>query len=67
PRVRGLMVGFTIGDRAAELSAECQKNGVLINVAADGNIRLVPPLVISNEEIARAVEVINEAADTLGI
>jgi len=27
----------------------------------------VPPLVISNEEIARAVEVINEAADTLGI
>ena len=67
PRVRGLMVGFTIGERAAELSAECQKNGVLINVAADGNIRLVPPLVISNEEIARAVEVINEAADTLGI
>ena len=67
PRVRGLMVGFTIGDRAAELAAECQNHGVLINVAADGNIRLVPPLVISAEEISRAVEVINEAADTLGI
>ncbi|MBQ4597951.1 MAG: aminotransferase class III-fold pyridoxal phosphate-dependent enzyme, partial [Methanocorpusculum sp.] len=67
PRVRGLMIGFTIGDRAAELAAECQNNGVLINVAADGNIRLVPPLIISDEEIARAVEVINEAADTLGI
>ena len=67
PRVRGLMVGFTIGDRAGELAAECQKNGVLINVAADGNVRLVPPLVISAEEIARAVEVINAAADTLGI
>ncbi|MBO5002755.1 acetylornithine/succinylornithine family transaminase, partial [Methanocorpusculaceae archaeon] len=51
PRVRGLMVGFTIGDRAAELAAECQNHGVLINVAADGNIRLVPPLVISAEEI----------------
>ncbi len=67
PRVRGLMIGFTIGDRAGELAAECQKNGVLINVAADGNIRLVPPLVISTEEIARAVEVINEAADTLNL
>lgn len=67
PRARGLMVGFTLGDSAQALAAECQKNGVLINVAADGNIRLVPPLVISNEEISRAIEVINAAADTLGI
>jgi len=67
PRARGLIIGFTIGEKAQELADACLKRGVLINVAADGNIRLVPPLVISNEEINRAVEVINEAADSIGI
>jgi len=67
PRVRGLIIGFTIGDKAQDLADACLKRGVLINVAADGNIRLVPPLVISNKEINHAVEVINEAADSLGI
>ncbi|HJJ32002.1 MAG TPA: acetylornithine/succinylornithine family transaminase [Methanocorpusculum sp.] len=67
PRVRGLMVGFTIGEKAAELADRCMKRGVLINVAADGNIRLVPPLVISEAEIRHATGVINEAADKIGI
>ncbi|HXW98828.1 MAG TPA: aspartate aminotransferase family protein, partial [Methanomicrobiales archaeon] len=35
--------------------------GVLVNCAADGNIRLVPPLVIRDEEIDAAVGVIHEA------
>ncbi len=67
PRVRGLMIGFTLGETAAALAAECKKRGVLINVAGDGNIRLVPPLIISDTEIAHAVEVINESADSLSI
>jgi len=32
-----------------------------VNCAADGNLRLVPPLVITDEEIDTAVGVINEA------
>ncbi|MDD1692604.1 MAG: aspartate aminotransferase family protein, partial [Methanoregula sp.] len=35
--------------------------GVLVNCAADGNLRLVPPLVISDEEIDRVVRVIHGA------
>jgi acetylornithine/N-succinyldiaminopimelate aminotransferase len=61
PRVRGLMIGITVGEKCPEVQAECLKNGVLVNCAADGNLRLVPPLVISDAEIDRAVKVIDGA------
>ncbi|MDD3620809.1 MAG: aspartate aminotransferase family protein [Methanofollis sp.] len=61
PRQVGLMIGFTVGDRCAEVQHYCAEHGVFINCAADGNIRLVPPLVITDEEIDTAVGVINEA------
>lgn len=61
PRGRGLMVGITIGDRCPDVQRTCAERGVLINCASDGNIRLVPPLVITDEEIDQAVEVINGA------
>jgi acetylornithine/N-succinyldiaminopimelate aminotransferase len=59
PRVRGLMIGMTIGDKCPEVQKKCAEQGVLVNCAADGNLRLVPPLVISDAEIDRVVEVIN--------
>jgi acetylornithine/N-succinyldiaminopimelate aminotransferase len=34
---------------------------VLVNCAADGNLRLVPPLIISNAEIDQVVGVIDGA------
>jgi acetylornithine/N-succinyldiaminopimelate aminotransferase len=61
PRVRGLMVGITLGQRCPEVQKRCAARGVLINCAADGNIRLVPPLVIRDDEIDAAIEVIHEA------
>jgi acetylornithine/N-succinyldiaminopimelate aminotransferase len=61
PRVRGLMVGITIGEACPEIQKRCTARGVLINCAADGNIRLVPPLVIREDEIDAAIEVIHEA------
>jgi acetylornithine/N-succinyldiaminopimelate aminotransferase len=61
PRVRGLMVGITLGQRCPEVQKRCAARGVLINCAADGNIRLVPPLVILEDEIDAAIEVIHEA------
>lgn len=67
PRVAGLMVGVTIGEKCAAIQQRCAENGVLINCAADGNIRLVPPLVITMEEIDRAVQVINEALTAEGL
>src|SRR5512136_48287 len=61
PRVRGLMIGITIGDKCPEIQKKCAEQGVLVNCAADGNLRLVPPLTISDAEIDRVVKVINGA------
>jgi acetylornithine/N-succinyldiaminopimelate aminotransferase len=61
PRVRGLMIGVPVGERCPTVQKECAKNGVLVNCAADGNLRLVPPLVISKDEIDQALGVINGA------
>jgi acetylornithine/N-succinyldiaminopimelate aminotransferase len=59
PRVRGLMIGMSIGDKCPEVQKSCANQGVLVNCAADGNLRLVPPLVITDAEIDRVVSVIN--------
>ena len=61
PRVRGLMIGITVGQACPEIQKRCAARGVLINCAADGNLRLVPPLVIGEDEIDAAIEVIHEA------
>lgn len=63
PRSRGLMIGLTLGDRCAEVRDTCKEHGVLINCAADGNLRLVPPLVITPEEIETVTGVILAALD----
>jgi acetylornithine/N-succinyldiaminopimelate aminotransferase len=67
PRIFGLMIGITVGEKCAAVQKRCMENGVLINCAADGNIRLVPPLVITDEEIDRAVQVIDEALGAQGL
>jgi acetylornithine/N-succinyldiaminopimelate aminotransferase len=61
PRARGLMIGVSVGVRCSEVQKYCAGAGVLVNCAADGNLRLVPPLVISNQEIDRAASVIRDA------
>ncbi len=59
PRVRGLMIGLTVGDTCPDIQKKCAEAGLIVNCAADGNLRLVPPLVISDTEIDFAVKVLN--------
>ncbi len=61
PRVRGLMIGITLGDRCGAVAKACEGEGVLVNCAADGNLRLVPPLVIEDDEIDRVCAVLHAA------
>ena len=61
PRVRGLMIGITLGDRCGVVAEACADAGVLVNGAADGNLRLVPPLVIADDEIDRVSSILHEA------
>lgn len=65
PRVRGLMVGFTAGEKAPAIAEYCREHGVLINVAGGENIRIVPPMVINNREIDYAIAIINEATESV--
>jgi acetylornithine/N-succinyldiaminopimelate aminotransferase len=58
------MIGISLGERCMEIQKKCAGEGVLVNCAADGNLRLVPPLVISEEEIDRVVRVIHGALGT---
>jgi acetylornithine/N-succinyldiaminopimelate aminotransferase len=55
------MIGISIGDTCPDIQKKCAEQGVLVNCAADGNLRLVPPLVISDAEIDRVVRVIDGA------
>lgn len=59
PRVRGLMIGLTVGDKCPDIQKKCAEAGLIVNCAADGNLRLVPPLVITDAEIDFAVKVLN--------
>ena len=61
PRVAGLLIGMSIGDRCPGVRDACKDRGVLVNCAADGNLRLMPPLVITDTEIDRAVEAVKGA------
>jgi len=61
PRVRGLMIGITVGEKCPQVQKKCAEDEILVNCAADGNLRLVPPLVISDAEIDRVIQVVNGA------
>ena len=63
-RGRGLMLGIELSRDCGELPAAALEKGLLINVTAGNTIRLLPPLIISEDEsreLARGVAaLINE-------
>ncbi|KAK1407067.1 hypothetical protein QVD17_38678 [Tagetes erecta] len=62
----GLIVGIELDVPATPLVDACRESGLLILTAGKGDIvRLVPPLVISQEELDRAVEIIHECLHVL--
>lgn len=55
-RGRGLMLGVVLDEPIAkEALTEGYKQGLILNAPADNVIRLVPPLVITDEELTEAV------------
>jgi acetylornithine/N-succinyldiaminopimelate aminotransferase len=60
-RRRGLMIAVELKEKAKDVLLECELNGLLVNVTGGENIRLLPPLNVSNEEISRAVEILDQA------
>ena len=64
-RGRGLLVGYQLSDsakgKASEVVTAARERGLLIITAGDGVIRIVPPLVISAEEINHGLAILDEA------
>jgi len=60
-RGKGLMIGIEITKNCGDVVTEARKQGVLINCTADTVIRLLPPLIITKEQLDVVVNVLDEA------
>ncbi|CAM8991948.1 unnamed protein product [Rhodiola kirilowii] len=62
----GLIVGIELDVSASPLADACREAGLLILTAGKGNVvRLVPPLIITKEELQRAANILWEAIPAL--
>ena len=61
-RGRGLMLGVVLATpQAAEVETRCREAGLLVNAIGDSVIRLVPPLIITGEQVDAATTILGEA------
>lgn len=62
----GLIIGIELDVPASPLVDACLRSGLLILTAGKGNVvRLVPPLIISEQELDRAAEILFECLPVL--
>jgi len=57
-RGKGLMIGIELTKRCGEIVEKALERRILINCTTESVIRLVPPLVISKEQIDRVISVL---------
>lgn len=57
----GLMWGLELAREGAPLVAACRERGVLVNCTQGNVVRLLPPLIVSTEELNRGLQVLEEA------
>lgn len=55
-RGKGLMIGIELDTPCAELTTRALEQDLLINVTADRVIRLLPPLILSDEEARQLID-----------
>ena len=55
-RGRGLMIGIELNKDCGELVKKALDRGLLINVASGNVVRLLPPLILSEDEGLKIVE-----------
>jgi acetylornithine aminotransferase len=61
-RGAGLLIGIEFSAPIAkQVAAQCQKNGVLVNGNSETVIRIAPPLIISNRDVAKFLKIFTES------
>jgi acetylornithine/N-succinyldiaminopimelate aminotransferase len=58
-RGKGLMIGIELDSPCTDLVAKAMNKGLLINVTSENTIRLLPPLVISDDEADQIVDIVS--------
>lgn len=59
-RHKGLMIGIDLTEPCTHLVTEALKAKLLINVTAEKTIRLLPPLIITDEQIAEITDILSK-------
>lgn len=65
-RQKGLMIGIALNKPCSELVAAGLSKGVIINVTAEKVIRLLPPLIMNDDEAALLAEKVIELVSEFG-
>ena len=61
----GLLIGIEIEGGARDLVQRCMARGLLVLTAGDAVLRMVPPLIITEAEVDRAVAILDQALGDL--
>ncbi len=59
-RGRGLIWGIELENPCGDMVKDAMKKGLIINVVQERVIRLLPPLIISEEEIKEGIEILSD-------
>lgn len=66
-RGRGLMLGAVLAppikDRAADIVTACRDRGLLIHTAGPGVLRILPPLILSEDDVATGCDILSSAIE----
>lgn len=57
----GLMVGLVLGDSLDRVVVDCQNEGLLVGKAAGGVLRLLPPLVLNDDDLGKGLDILTRA------
>lgn len=62
-RGKGLAIGieFYNADMASKVFDECLKNGLIVNITNENIVRLMPPLIITMDELKKGLEIFGKA------
>jgi acetylornithine aminotransferase len=61
-RGAGLLIGIEFSKPIAKkVAAQCQKNGVLVNGNSETVIRIAPPLIVSDRDVAKFLKIFTES------
>lgn len=59
-RGKGLMIGIELDQPCAQLVEQAWQKGLIINVTAGNTVRLLPPLIINEEQIEQLLNTVSE-------